>query len=331
MPKVLTKNLEAQHIIVKGARMHNLKNIDVTIPRNNLVVITGVSGSGKSSLTIDTIFAEGQRRYVESLSSYARQFLSRMDKPDVDYIKGLSPAIAIEQKTTTGTTRSTVGTLTEIYDYLRLLYAKIGRTYSPISGNEVVKNEVADVLDFIKTLDDTQKIQILAPIHDTTTKGIQSLIAENIQRLLVDENAVIIDELDISKLPNANSVFALIDRAVAEKTEENLHRLADSIQLAMSISNGTCVIDIPQKEKVSFSTAFELDGMEFEVPSVALFNFNSPYGACKTCEGFGTVLGIDSDIVIPDKTISFYEGAVVPWRTTKGEYWKKQFIKGLLS
>lgn len=328
MPKVLTKNLEAQHIIVKGARMHNLKNIDVTIPRNNLVVITGVSGSGKSSLTIDTIFAEGQRRYVESLSSYARQFLSRMDKPDVDYIKGLSPAIAIEQKTTTGTTRSTVGTLTEIYDYLRLLYAKIGRTYSPISGNEVVKNEVADVLDFIKTLDDTQKIQILAPIHDTTTKGIQSLIAENIQRLLVDENAVIIDELDISKLPNANSVFALIDRAVAEKTEENLHRLADSIQLAMSISNGTCVIDIPQKEKVSFSTAFELDGMEFEVPSVALFNFNSPYGACKTCEGFGTVLGIDSDIVIPDKTISFYEGAVVPWRTTNGEYWKKQFIKG---
>ncbi len=329
MQQNLTRHSNLQSIIVKGARMHNLKNIDVEIPRNKLIVITGVSGSGKSSLTIDTIYAEGQRRYVESLSSYARQFLDRMDKPDVDYIKGLSPAIAIEQKTTTGTTRSTVGTLTEIYDYLKLLYAKIGKTYSPISGKEVIKHELSDVLDFIKTLDENQRIQILAPLQNFSQEILQQLKVERIQRLLIDEQIFNVDD-DIKIERNA-VVFALIDRATASQSEENLHRLADSIQFACSIGNGSCTIDVPNLLRQKFSNDFEADGMQFEIPSVSFFNFNSPYGACPTCEGFGTILGINHDLVIPDKTLSFYEDAIICWKTENGKAWKKQFIKGVSS
>ena len=340
--KKLTK--EDNKIFIKGARTHNLKNIDVEIPRNKLVVVTGVSGSGKSSLTIDTLYAEGQRRYVESLSSYARQFLGRMDKPDVDYIKGLSPAIAIEQKTTTGTTRSTVGTLTEIYDYLRLLYAKIGKTYSPISNKVVIKQEVSDVIDFIKKFDTSTKIQILSPLKEITKNKLDALQQDGIQRLLIDEDVVRIEDYIISdniiskKENNKNltthhsqlttNAFILIDRATADASEENLNRLADSVNLAFSEGDGVCVIDIPTKSKKIFSNKFELDGITFEMPSVPFFNFNSPYGACSKCEGFGTILGIDHDLVIPNKNLSVYEDAIICWRTEGMSIWKKQLIHG---
>ncbi|MDB5226394.1 MAG: excinuclease subunit [Bacteroidota bacterium] len=325
-------NTEAdKKIFIKGARTHNLKNIDVEIPRNKLVVITGVSGSGKSSLTIDTLYAEGQRRYVESLSSYARQFLNRMDKPDVDYIKGLSPAIAIEQKTTTGTTRSTVGTLTEIYDYLRLMYAKIGKTYSPISNKVVQKQDVADVIDHIKKLEENTKIQILSPLKELTKNKLDTLLQDGIQRLLINDEVVKteeIEEKDIVSLSKKKEKFILIDRATAEQSEDNLYRLADSISLAFSESDGYCTIDIPGKEKKTFSNRFELDGLQFEIPSPQFFNFNSPYGACSKCQGFGTILGIDHDLVIPNKNLSIYEDAVASWKGEKMSWWKKQLIKG---
>ncbi|MCB9034833.1 MAG: excinuclease ABC subunit UvrA [Chitinophagales bacterium] len=326
MSKNLTKNLESNNIFIKGAKQHNLKNVDVSIPRNKLVVVTGVSGSGKSSLTIDTLYAEGQRRYVESLSAYARQFLDRMDKPQVDYIKGLSPAIAIEQKTTTGTTRSTVGTLTEIYDFLRLLYARVGKTYSPISNQQVIKHTVQDVLDFIFTLDENQKIQILAPLLDVSATKLATLQKDGISRLLIDDTVVQLSEVQ-ENISNKN-VFILIDRATANAAEENRHRLADSINLAFVLGNGNCVIDIPNDKKYEFNNKFELDGMSFEEPSPQFFNFNSPYGACPTCEGFGTILGIDKDLVIPNKNLSVYEDAVVAWKGESMSWWKNQFIKG---
>jgi excinuclease ABC subunit A len=326
----ITVNSDAK-IVIKGARTHNLKNIDVEIPRNKLVVVTGVSGSGKSSLTIDTLYAEGQRRYVESLSSYARQFMNRMDKPDVDYIKGLSPAIAIEQKTTTGTTRSTVGTLTEIYDYLRLLYAKIGKTYSPVSGKQVQKQEVADVIDYIKTLKEDTKIQILSPLKEITKNKLETLLLDGIQRLLLDGEVIKtedIEEKNIAVFNKKKEKYILIDRATAEQTEDNLYRLADSVSLAFSESGGECVIDIPGKNKKSFSNKFELDGIAYETPSPQFFNFNSPFGACSKCEGFGTILGIDHDLVIPNKNLSVYEDAVVCWRGEVMSLWKKELIKG---
>ncbi|HNE49489.1 MAG TPA: excinuclease ABC subunit UvrA [Chitinophagales bacterium] len=327
----------AHKIVIKGARTHNLKNIDVEIPRNELVVVTGVSGSGKSSLTIDTLYAEGQRRYVESLSSYARQFLNRMDKPDVDYIKGLSPAIAIEQKTTTGTTRSTVGTLTEIYDYLRLLYGKIGKTYSPISGNIVQQQEVSDVVDFIKTLPPNSKLQILAPLNELTKIKLENLLQDGIQRLWINNEVVPIEDIDIerysikSTTKNKNkttTIFILIDRVTAEQSEENLHRLADSVSLAFAEGNGECALDTLTGKIKTFNNRFELDGITFEPPSPQFFNFNSPYGACPKCEGFGTILGIDHDLVIPDKNLSIYEDAIVCWKGEVMSWWKKQLIKG---
>ncbi|HNY54849.1 MAG TPA: excinuclease ABC subunit A, partial [Chitinophagales bacterium] len=328
--KKITVNSDNK-IFIKGAHTHNLKNIDVEIPRNKLVVVTGVSGSGKSSLTIDTLYAEGQRRYVESLSSYVRQFMSRMDKPDVDYIKGLSPAIAIEQKTTTGTTRSTVGTLTEIYDYLRLLYAKVGKTYSPVSGKLVQKQEVSDVIDYIKTLEENSKIQILSPLIEITKNKLETLLQDGIQRLLLDGEVIKtedIEEKEIAALNKKKEKFILIDRATAEQTEDNLYRLADSVSLAFSESDGECVIDVPNKTKKIFSNKFELDGIAFETPSPQFFNFNSPFGACSKCEGFGTILGIDHDLVIPNKNLSVYEDAVVCWRTEGMSIWKKDLIKG---
>ena len=328
--KKITVNRENK-ILIKGARTHNLKNIDVEIPRNKLVVITGVSGSGKSSLTIDTLYAEGQRRYVESLSSYARQFLDRMDKPDVDYIKGLSPAIAIEQKTTTGTTRSTVGTLTEIYDYLRLLYGKIGKTYSPVSGKLVQKQEVSDVIDYIKTLPEETRLQILAPLNSLNKNKIDTLLQDGIQRLWIDHEVYSLEDIaedEIEKLEKKKNKFILIDRATAEQSEDNLYRLADSISLAFSESEGECVIDIPSQPQKKFSNRFELDGKSFETPSPQFFNFNSPYGACPTCEGFGTILGTDQDLVIPNKNLSIYEDAVTCWKGEVMSWWKKQLIKG---
>lgn len=329
MPKAkkITVNSDSK-IFIKGARTHNLKNIDVEIPRNKLVVVTGVSGSGKSSLTIDTLYAEGQRRYVESLSSYVRQFMSRMDKPDVDYIKGLSPAIAIEQKTTTGTTRSTVGTLTEIYDYLRLLYAKTGKTYSPVSGKLVQKKDVADVIDYIKTLEENTKLQVLSPLKEINKNKLETLLQDGIQRLLIDNEIVRIEDINHDTVNKKKEMYVLIDRATAEQSEDNLYRLADSVNLAFSESDGICVIDVPGKTKKIFSNKFELDGIAFEIPSPQFFNFNSPYGACDKCEGFGTILGIDHDLVIPNKNLSIYEDAVVCWRGEVMSAWKKQLIKG---
>ncbi len=326
----ITVNREAR-IFIKGARTHNLKNVDVEIPRNQLVVVTGVSGSGKSSLTIDTLYAEGQRRYVESLSSYARQFLNRMDKPDVDFIKGLSPAIAIEQKTTTGTTRSTVGTLTEIYDYLRLLYAKIGKTYSPVSNKLVMRHEVSDVIKEIGKLDEQTRIQILAPLQEINAAKIETMQKDGLQRLLIQDEVIRIEDIDdknIAELNRKREKYILVDRATADRSEENVYRLADSVSMAFSEGNVECVLDILGQSKLFFSNRFEMDGIQFEMPSPQFFNFNSPYGACPTCEGFGTILGIDHDLVIPNKQLSVYEDAVVCWKGDVMSAWKKQLIRG---
>ncbi|WP_421763858.1 excinuclease ABC subunit UvrA [Ekhidna sp.] len=313
-----------EYIIIKGARVNNLKNLDVAIPRDQLVVITGLSGSGKSSLAFDTLFAEGQRKYVESLSSYARQFLGRMEKPEVDYIKGVAPAIAIEQKVSSRNPRSTVGTTTEIYDYLKLLFARIGRTISPVSGKEVKKDTVTDVVNYILSHDEGVKLMITTPLKlkekRTLTKEFQILMSKGYNRVLIEnEVAYIQDVLDTKKEPKGN-VEILIDRAVVQNDEATQFRLADSVQTAFFEGEGDCYITIVGKGKKSFSDRFELDSIVFEEPSVNFFSFNNPYGACRKCEGFGRVLGIDPDLVIPDRNLSVYEGAIAPW---KGETMKK--------
>lgn len=341
-------------IIVHGARMHNLKNITVAFPRNQLIIVTGVSGSGKSSLTMDTLFAEGQRRYAESLSSYARQFLMRMDKPDVDYIDGICPAIAIEQKVTTRTPRSTVGSMTELQDYLRLLYARAGITYSPISGQEVKKDEVSDVVDFIQSLPRDTKVLILVPFELHMGRAVKEevsiLLQKGFTRLYIGtqkaynpEGILRLEDIEgdnsslekISKVirsKNKENVYVLIDRIVAkeEMEEEDIHRISDSVQTAYYESEGTCVIlhfDEEQTGLRSFNNRFEADGMTFEVPSPNFFSFNNPYGACPTCEGFGQVLGLDMDLVMPDHRLSVYEDAVQPWKGEKMQEWKKDFIR----
>jgi excinuclease ABC subunit A len=325
-------------IIIKGARVHNLKNIDLELPKNQFIVFTGVSGSGKSSLSIDTLYAEGQRRYVESLTSYARQFLSRMDKPDVDYIKGLCPAIAIEQKVSTRTTRSTVGSLTEIYDYLRLMYARIGRTYSPISGQIVGKHEVVDVVDYIFSLPEGEKIFIY---YEAISKGklneeLKLLLQKGFTRVKwLGETAKIEDLIDKPEITKSKekSVKVLVDRVIVKDDEELKSRVADSVLTAFNEGGHECYIEItpsqhlPEGTTLVFNNKFEADGMAFEVPSQNLFNFNNPYGACKTCEGFGSVIGIDDELVIPDKTLSVYEGAVAPWRGEKMSEWLEPLIK----
>jgi excinuclease ABC subunit A len=324
-------------IFIKGARVHNLKNVSVSIPRSKLVVVTGVSGSGKSSLTMDTLYAEGQRRYAESLSSYARQFLMRMNKPDVDYIKGICPAIAIEQKVITRTPRSTVGSMTEIYDYLRLLYGRVGKTYSPISGKLVKKHEVSDVVDYITKLKNGTKVLLLAPFRRHAKREVKEelniLVQKGFSRLYVpgSEGAglVRIEELlEQKKITVPADAWVLIDRLVAKDFEEDdKHRIADSVQTAFYESEGDCYVEIDGKEMQHFANRFELDGIQFEEPVPNLFSFNNPYGACPTCEGFGQVLGIDADLVIPDKRLSVFEGAVAPWRGEKmGEY-KEALIK----
>ncbi len=335
-----------QFIIIKGAKVHNLKGIDVAIPRNKMVVLTGLSGSGKSSLAFDTLFAEGQRMYVESLSSYARQFLGRMEKPEVEYIKGVSPAIAIEQKVSTRNPRSTVGTSTEIYDYLKLLFGRAGVTYSPISGHEVRKDTVTDVVNFMYEFDPGQRVMIMAPLHVREgrtlayelnillQKGYTRIVADSlvlqIEDLLSDEAQV--NELN-AKVSTPNMLEILVDRGTVlyddngNPDEDNQYRFSDSVQTAFSEGEGTCRVDIVGKESRIFSDKFELDGLVFEEPSVNLFTFNNPYGACRRCDGFGKVLGIDPDLVIPDKNLSVFEGAIMPWRSEK---MSEEFLKPLL-
>ncbi len=324
-------------IFIKGARMHNLKNVNVAIPRNQLVVVTGVSGSGKSSLTMDTLFAEGQRRYAESLSSYARQFLMRMDKPDVDYIRGICPAIAIEQKVTTRTPRSTVGSMTEIYDYLRLLFARVGKTYSPVSGKEVKKDTVTDVVEFVQTLPEGAKVQFIVPLvlryKRTMEEELNILMQKGFSRIYVpkiDEKPIRIEDVleGTVKLGKAPANL-LIDRIVvkAQFDEDDLHRLADSIQTAFYESEGECLVEVDGKTTHTFNNRFEADGILFDEPTPNLFSFNNPFGACPKCEGFGQVLGIDEGLVIPDKTQSVYDGAVACWRGEKMSEWQHDFIR----
>ncbi len=318
-------------IIIKGAKTHNLKDVDVAIPRNKLVVVTGVSGSGKSSLTIDTLYAEGQRRYVESLSSYARQFLNRMQKPDVEYIKGICPAIAIEQKVATRSSRSTVGTLTEVFDYLRLLFARVGKTISPISGNPVKKESVSDVVDYIFDQKEGSKIQILIPLNVNEERSVQEelliLLQKGYTRIFRKKEVHYIEDFDASKIKKAKDLFVLIDRVVVKSkvTEDLRNRVADSVLTAFNESNGDCIIDIVDGKRKSFSNRFELDGMRFEIPSPQFFNFNNPYGACKRCEGFGSVVDIDEKLVIPDWNKSVFDGAIVPWRGEKMSRWLNAF------
>ncbi|MBS1916111.1 MAG: excinuclease ABC subunit UvrA [Bacteroidetes bacterium] len=322
------------NILIKGARVHNLKNITVEIPRNKLVVVTGVSGSGKSSLTIDTLFAEGQRRYAESLSAYARQFMARMNKPDVDYIKGLCPAIAIEQKVITRTPRSTVGSMTEIYDYMRLLYARIGKTISPISGRQVKKDDVNDVIEAIRKLKEADKVLILVPFKQHKNRDVKEelniLLQKGFSRLYVNKEVARIEDLieQPSHISHLTS-YILVDRLVVKSfDEDDLHRMADSIGTAFYEGEGEMLIEVNGNKQLQFSNKFELDGIQFEEPVPNLFSFNNPYGACPTCEGFSQVLGIDEDLVIPDKRLSVYEGAVAPWKGEKLVWWKDQFVKG---
>lgn len=338
------QNGHSDAIFIKGAREHNLKNIDVTIPRNQLVVVTGVSGSGKSSLTFDTLYAEGQRRYVESLSSYARQFLTRLDKPDVDYIRGIAPAIALDQKVTTRTTRSTVGTLTEVYDYMRLLFARVGKTFSPISGREVKKDEVNDVVDYVGSLPQEAKVYLLVAIEKDKKRKPEEIARiyqqKGFTRFYSDNTIVKLDDVvETPKLiaPTAE-LYLLIDRIIVQKAipengttaiinEELQQRIADSVDIAFYEGHGACVIKAEGLPDRQFSNNFEADGMLFEVPSPHFFNQNNPYGACKRCEGFGTVIGVDHDLVFPDKNLSVYQGAVACWKGEKMKAWLDELIK----
>lgn len=324
-----------KYIVIKGAHIHNLKHLNVAIPRNKLIVITGVSGSGKSSLAFDTLYAEGQRRYVESLSAYARQFLGRMSKPLVEYIRGIAPAIAIEQKVNTRNPRSTVGTNTEIYEYLKLLYARIGKTYSPVSGELVKRDNPEDVVSYLLSKPEGTKAMILAPISlpqgRSSQEHLNILQQQGFGRIRVDHKVMRINEAlkqeeDLSK----NPVQIVVDRIVIKDDKDTVSRMSDSVQTAFFEGQNQCdILTIESEEEVikRFSTTFEKDGMRFEEPSVNFFSFNNPYGACKTCEGFGSIIGIDKDLVIPDKSLSIYEEAIAPWRGEKMSEWKNTLIR----
>ena len=319
-----------KNILIKGAQLHNLKNIDVAIPRNKLVVVTGLSGSGKSSLAFDTLYAEGQRRYVESLSSYARQFLGRLDKPKVEYIKGIAPAIAIEQKVNTTNARSTVGTSTEIYDYLKLLFARIGKTYSPISGQEVKKDTISDVISKIETLEENSKWLLLSPIHLEEGRPLEDklkvLLQQGFARVLVKNEMVRLDEIEADKL-NVKDVLLIIDRIVVKKEEEFFNRLADSVQVAFYEGKGECYLqELNTENKFSFSSNFDLDGMTFLEPNIHLFSFNNPYGACPKCEGYGSVIGIDEELVFPNTALSVYENGIYPWRGESMSWFRDELV-----
>ena len=320
-----------KNIIIKGAQVHNLKNLDVAIPRNKLVVITGLSGSGKSSLAFDTLYAEGQRRYVESLSSYARQFLGRLDKPKVEYIKGIAPAIAIEQKVNTTNARSTVGTSTEIYDYLKLLYARIGKTFSPISGKEVKKDTVSDVINDVKTFEADSKWLLLAPVYPEKERTIEEklkvLLQQGFSRIFVNNETIRLDELDNVKL-GKKQVFLIIDRIVVKDEEEFYNRLSDAVQTAFFEGKGFCYLqELNSDKKYSYSNNFELDGITFLEPNVHLFSFNNPYGACPVCEGYGNIIGIDEELVIPNTALSVYENALYPWRGESMGWYRDELVK----
>lgn len=330
----MSKPTIQSHILIEGARVHNLKNVSVAIPRNKLVVVTGLSGSGKSSLAFDTLYAEGQRRYVESLSSYARQFLGRLDKPEVDHIRGISPAVAIEQKVISRNPRSTVGTVTEIYDYLKLLFARAGKTYSPVSGKEVKRESVKDVSAFISGLPAGTRVILFAPFirkNDRThQKQLELLMQQGFTRVEINGEIFPMEEVLNRKFKNADVLYIMIDRFTAEKdNDENDSRIADSVETAFFEGEGECVVEVQDNKKTRkiFNNRFEADGITFEEPSVHFFTFNNPVGACKTCEGFGSVIGIDPDLVIPNKSLSIYEDAVACWKgETMGE-WKKELVK----
>jgi len=315
-------------ITITGAALHNLKNLDVKIPRNKLVVLTGLSGSGKSSLAFDTLYAEGQRRYVESLSSYARQFLGKLNKPKVTSIKGISPAIAIEQKVNSTNPRSTVGTSTEIYDYLKLLYARIGRTYSPISGREVKKDSVRDVLNHIKALDEGSKLLLLSPIIVGKDKNIDTLInilkQQGFSRLMVNDKVIRINNFESAP---KQKLWLVVDRIVVQDNEDFFNRVADSIQTAFYEGKGECLLEsIETKARTPFSNKFELDGMTFLEPNVHFFSFNNPYGACNKCEGYGNIIGVDRDLVIPNTSLSIYDDAILPWKSESFKPYKDDLV-----
>ena len=320
-------------IVISGARVHNLKNINLTLSRNKLIVVTGLSGSGKSSLAFDTIYAEGQRRYVESLSSYARQFLGRANKPEVDFIRGIPPAIAIEQKVNTRNPRSTVGTSTEIYDYLKLLYARIGRTYSPVTASLVKKDTVSDVVDYIVSFALETRLLILAPLKDTTglslSQHVEDLMHQGITRLEVDGTIVKAEEFMVSSYEIVKStVNVIVDRVIVAYDDDSKSRFADSVQMAFRLGEGICLVK--EFDNLSsgrpFTDAYEADGIRFEVPSVHMFSFNNPIGACPVCEGYGKVIGIDEDLVIPNQGLSVYEDAIVCWKGEKMQKWKNRLI-----
>ena len=320
-----------ENIVIKGARANNLKNIDVQIPQGKLVVITGLSGSGKSSLAFDTLFAEGQRRYVESLSSYARQFLGRMTKPDVDYIHGLAPAVAIEQKVNTSNPRSTVGTSTEIYEYLKLLYARIGRTFSPVSGSEVKRHSVSDVVDYILTLPEGVKVLIMSPLEDSKERPLRSqmeiLQQEGYQRVMVKGTVVRIEDLLETKESLAEALLVVDRIELHHNDDEQRSRVGESVQSAFFEGRGSCVVQSDDGKQSEFSNRFEADGITFEKPNPNFFSFNNPYGACPTCQGYGSVIGIDENMVVPNKSRSIYENAIVCWNGDKMQDVKREFIR----
>jgi len=316
------------NIIIKGAKLHNLKDINVVIPRNKLVVITGLSGSGKSSLAFDTLYAEGQRRYVESLSSYARQFLGRLDKPKVDYIKGIAPAIAIEQKVNSTNPRSTVGTSTEIYDYLKLLYARIGKTFSPVSGKEVKKHQVTDVLDYIKSFEQGSKLLLLAPVHipkeRSVLKTLEILSLQGYARIKYEDQVHRISDIEEEIDHNFSLV---VDRIIVKDDEDFYNRLADAVDTAFFEGKGICAVeDLNTGKQVEFSTKFEMDGIQFLEPNTHLFSFNNPYGACPSCEGYGDMIGLDEDLIVPNTTLSVFENAIFPWRGESMSWFRDQLV-----
>ena len=324
--------INTEYLSLKGARMHNLKGINVDIPKKQFVVITGVSGSGKSSLAFDTIYAEGQRRYVESLSSYARQFLERIEKPKVDKISGLSPAIALEQKISSSNPRSTVGTKTEIYDYIKILFSRFGKTYSPISGKEVKKNKVSEIIDDIKKQSVGDKLIILTKLEDINSgnieQKIESLINQNYNRIFYENEIIKLNDVKFDRISKYNNLFLVIDRIVRGESDEFLNRIADSLETAIYEGKGKCLVNNLTKSKIKkYNTILEADGIKFTKPDTNFFSFNNPYGACTKCEGYGDIVGIDERLVIPNTSLSLFDDAIFPWRGKKLKKYKSLFIK----